>query len=318
MLILPAFFHARYYIRNSISVETCQTIVSAFVFSSDCWGLVQLYVNQLHVRKTWRNLTRVWPHGLKMIFLGHNIMQRQPSKPTKLTPIEKKILKHMLWFCPDLRDAGPEHKRTRAATEELGDGTRTFNYAPIFKLAHQHQSGSYLEELHDLRLCHPPWIKPFITCWHFCPVLNARTPWASDEASETWRVMDNPLLCKGWLAVSVLQWARGVGGSRAWLSGHANRFGWQMPSSQRRFPSLISVAPYCPPPTPEVADSSPKRNHPRQMGTLTLAGPSKHCVLVTCHLLLFCGWNNSRQSLSVWGETPKKKKKEKKKGGELT
>lgn len=82
--------------------------------------------------------------------------------------------------------------------------------APIFKLAHQHQSGSYLEELHDLRLCHPPWIKPFITRWHFCPVLNACTPWESDEASGTWRVMDNPLLCKGWQ--SVCCGGRGVGG----------------------------------------------------------------------------------------------------------
>lgn len=28
--------------------------------------------------------------------------------------------------------------------------------APISKLPHQHQSGLYLEELHDLRLCRPP------------------------------------------------------------------------------------------------------------------------------------------------------------------
>lgn len=27
---------------------------------------------------------------------------------------------------------------------------------PILKLPHQHQSGSYLEELYDLRLCRPP------------------------------------------------------------------------------------------------------------------------------------------------------------------
>lgn len=71
--------------------------------------------------------------------------------------------------------------------------------APISELPHQHQSGSYLEELHDLRLCRPPWIKPFITCWHSCPALNACTPWESDEASETWWVTDNLLLCKRWL-----------------------------------------------------------------------------------------------------------------------
>lgn len=118
----------------------------------------------------------------------------------------------LLLLCPDLRAADAEHKRTLAATEELGDGTRTFNYGPIFKLAHQHQSGSYLEELHDLRLCHPPWIKPFITRWHFCPVLNACTPWESDAASETWRVMDNPLLCKGWQSVCC--------GGRGGVGGH--------------------------------------------------------------------------------------------------
>lgn len=71
--------------------------------------------------------------------------------------------------------------------------------------------------------------------------------------------------------------------------------------------ALPPVPDPCPnPPSPEVADSLEKRNHPRQMGPLTLAGPSKHCVLVTCHLLLFCGWNTSRQNLSVVGETQKK------------
>lgn len=41
--------------------------------------------------------------------------------------------------------------------------------------------------------------------------------------------------------------------------------------------------------SPEAADSRQKRNRPQQMGPLTLASPSKHCVLVTCHLLLFSG-----------------------------
>lgn len=208
----------------------------------------------------------------------------------------------LLLLCPDLRAVDAEHKRTLAATEELGDGTRTFNYGPIFKLAHQHQSGSYLEELHDLRLCHPPWIKPFITRWHFCPVLNACTPWESDAASETWRVMDNPLLCKGWQSVC-------CGG----------RGGWGAPGCD--FPAMPTASPgrclrlsaaSCPrspsqPPSPEVADSLEKRNHPRQMGPLTLAGPSKHCVLVTCHLLLFCGWNTSRQKPFSCGWDTKKK-----------
>lgn len=62
---------------------------------------------------------------------------------------------------------------------------------PILKLPHQHQSGSYLEELHDLRLGRPPWIKPFITRWHPCPALNVCTPWERDETSETWWVTDN-------------------------------------------------------------------------------------------------------------------------------
>lgn len=119
MLILPAFIHARYYIRNSISAEPCQTIVSAFFFFF--WSLqlstIWLY---LHVRETWRNH---WPgFGLMVV--------KWPSKTTKLTLREKKILKHMLLFCSDLRAVGVEQKRTLAATEELGDGTRTFNYGP--------------------------------------------------------------------------------------------------------------------------------------------------------------------------------------------
>lgn len=74
--------------------------------------------------------SRVWPYGLQIIFLGHIMMQQQPSKPIKLTPKEKKILKRMLFFYPDLRAVGSEHKRPIAETEELGDGTRTFNYGP--------------------------------------------------------------------------------------------------------------------------------------------------------------------------------------------
>lgn len=38
--------------------------------------------------------------------------------------------------------------------------------------------------------------------------------------------------------------------------------------------------------SPEAADSRHKRNCPQP---LTLAGPSKHCVLVICHLFLFSG-----------------------------
>lgn len=80
-------------------------------------------------------------------------MQQQPSKPTKLTPKVKKVLKHMLLLCPDLRAAAAELKRT---LRNLVMAQGHLIMAPIFKLAHQHQSGPYLEELHDLRLCHPP------------------------------------------------------------------------------------------------------------------------------------------------------------------
>lgn len=111
--------------------------------------------------------------------------------------------------------------------------------APISKLPHQHQSGSYLEELHDLRLCRPPWIKPFITRWHFCPALNVCTPWESDKASETWWVMDNLRLCKGWQTV------RGGGGERArgrlWPPSHASRCAWQMPPPQHGPRSLAPL-----------------------------------------------------------------------------
>lgn len=128
MLILPAFIHARYYIRNSISAEPCQTIVSAFFFLLIAAVKYNLALPACQ-REVKESLTRVWPYGLKMIFLGH-IMMLQPSKTTKLTLKEKKILKHRLLFCPDLRAVGVEQKRTLAATEELGDGTRTFNYGP--------------------------------------------------------------------------------------------------------------------------------------------------------------------------------------------
>lgn len=160
--------------------------------------------------------------------------------------------------------------------------------APISKVPHQHQSGSYLEELHDLRLCRPPWIKPFIICWHFCPALNVCTPWESDKASETWWVMDNLRLCKGWQTVCRSE--RGAGRGLP-----------AMPTASPGRCHHLSTALGPWPLSPEVADSLQKRNHPQQMGPLTLAGPSKHCVLVTCHLLLFSGWNTSRQGLSVLG-----------------
>lgn len=174
--------------------------------------------------------------------------------------------------------------------------------APIFKLAHQHQSGSYLEELHDLRLCHPPWIKPFITRWHFCPVLNACTPWESDEASGTWRVMDNPLLCKGWQ--SVCCGGRGVGGGTwPWLPGHANRFAWQMPSSQRCLPSLIPV------PTPLTwgGEQPGEEKSPTADGATYAGWPIQ--ALCPCHMSLTlvlwlkhfktepfsCGWDTKKE-----------------------
>lgn len=41
--------------------------------------------------------------------------------------------------------------------------------------------------------------------------------------------------------------------------------------------------------SPEAVDSRHTRNHWQQTGPLILASPWKHCVLVTCHLLLFSG-----------------------------
>lgn len=72
---------------------------------------------------------------------------------TYKTHPKSKVLKHMLLLCPDLRAAAAELKRT---LRNLVMAQGHLIMAPIFKLAHQHQSGPYLEELHDLRLCHPP------------------------------------------------------------------------------------------------------------------------------------------------------------------
>lgn len=65
--------------------------------------------------------------------------------------------------------------------------------------------------------------------------------------------------------------------------------------------------------SPEAADSRQKRNRPQQMGPLTLAGPSKHCVLVTCHLLLFSGLTTPREGgLSVFWVRHKRERGEEK------
>lgn len=168
--------------------------------------------------------------------------------------------------------------------------------APILKLPHQHQSGSYLEELHDLRLCRPPWIKPFITCWHSCPALNVCTPWESDEASETWWVTDYLRLCKGWLTV----W-RGASSRPAVPS--------QPCQLLRLAHATISARPSLPGPSHLRWQTAGRREIARsRWSNFTLAGPCEHCVLVTCHLpLFFCSDNTSRQALSVLGEDTKGK-----------
>lgn len=131
--------------------------------------------------------------------------------------------------------------------------------APILKLSRQHQSGSYLEELHDLRFCRPPWIKPFITCWHSCPVLSVCAPWESDEAQETWWVTDNLRLCKA---------GRLCATASVWLCGwpcppsHANCLPWHSLSH-------LSTALARRPRSPEAAGSRQKRNRLQQMGPLT-------------------------------------------------
>lgn len=171
--------------------------------------------------------------------------------------------------------------------------------APILKLPHQHQSGSYLEELHDLRLCRPPWIKPFITCWHSCPVLNVCTPWESDEASETWWVTDYLRLCKGWPTV-----CRGEREAGSALPA--------MPTASPGRRHILSAAVAAWPLSPEVADSRQKRNRPQQMEQLYSGWPIR--ALCPCHMsltLVFCSDNTSRQGLSVWGETQKGKGEEK-------
>jgi len=163
----------------------------------------------------------------------------------------------------------------------------------------QHQSGSYLEEFHDLRFCHPPWIKPFITCWHSCPVLNACTPWDSDEASKTWWETDNRRLCKSWPTA----WRNAREAGRALPAMPT-----ASPGSSRRLGTAVAPRPF----SPEAVDSRHKRNRAQHTGPLTLAGPFKHCVLVTCHLLLFSWSDNTlRQGFSVFCETHKRKGEEK-------
>lgn len=76
--------------------------------------------------------------------------------------------------------------------------------------------------------------------------------------------------------------------------------------------ATIPAQPLAPwPLSPEAADSRHKRNRPQQMGPLTLAGPSKHCVLVTCHLLLFSGLTTLQDSAFgfVWDTKGRRKKK---------
>lgn len=170
--------------------------------------------------------------------------------------------------------------------------------SPILKLPHQHQSGSYLEELHDLRLCRPPWIKPFITCWHPCPVLNVYTPWESDETSETWWVMDNLHLCKGWPTVP--QRARG----RSCPPNHANCFAGQTPPSQHS-PRLLA-------PLTWGGRQPAEEKSPAADGATCFGWPIQ--ALCPCHMsltLVFWSDNTSRQGLSVFSETQKGKGEEK-------
>lgn len=219
MLILPAFIHAQYYIRNSISVEpqnrTCLTIVSFFDAAAAAeYNLA--WTSESHEEITDYGVLAISPRTLKWCSL--QILQSSSQKGKKkrsetahmnaLHGCKSCTARYYSALTSEMRTLSTRGHLLQLRNLVMAQGHLIM--APIFKLAHQHQSGSYLEELHDLRLCHPPWIKPFITRWHFCPVLNACTPWESDEASGTWRVMDNPLLCKGWQ--SVCCGGQGVGG----------------------------------------------------------------------------------------------------------
>lgn len=178
---------------------------------------------------------------------------------------------------------------------------------PILKLCHQHQSGSYLEELCDLRLRRPPWIKPFITCWHSCPALNAVcTPWESDdEALETWWVTDNLRLCKRL--------------GRLFYAAASARPACALPamptaSPGRRHHLGTSNPPRPPPPAPWPPSHLRRQTAGRKeiahsrWGHLLWLGPSTHCVLVTCHLFLFSGLTTPQdRAFLVLGETQKGK-----------
>lgn len=92
MLILPAFIHARYYIRNSISVEpqnrTCLTIVSFFDAAAAAEYNLS-WTSESHEEITVRRYGNTTTH-LKMM---------QSSNTTKLIPKrKKKDLKLHIWM----------------------------------------------------------------------------------------------------------------------------------------------------------------------------------------------------------------------------
>lgn len=109
-------------------------------------------------------------------------------------------------------------------------------------------------------------------------MLNACTPWESDEASETWWVTDNP---RSWQ--SLTGWLCAVASARPAVPSQPCQL-------FRLADATISVQPSLPGPSHLRWQTAGRREiaHSR-WGHFTLAGSSKHCVLVTCHLLLFSG-----------------------------
>lgn len=95
MLILPAFIHARYYIRNALSAEPCQTIVFAVLFLLfDSYTLVKFGSTCMSERR------KGIPDQSLMLLKWYIMMQQQPSKPTKLTPKSKESLKTHAFTLP--------------------------------------------------------------------------------------------------------------------------------------------------------------------------------------------------------------------------
>lgn len=137
--------------------------------------------------------------------------------------------------------------------------------SPILKPPNLHQSGLHLEEVHDLRLSHPPWIKP--------------SPADTLVLSQTRAHHRTGTRCRGPPPPGprqLLRLADAVGAVRPAASGAVS---------------------------PQVADSRQKRNRRQQMGGggTCFSRPSR--ALCPCHMsvtLVFWSDNTSRRGLSVF------------------